>query len=220
MLGLSRRQSEILSFIHEFIKRESHSPSFREIQKAFRLKSVSTVSSHIKILKRKGFIQSEERCRRSLQPLNLEKENRQNEVRKVSEFHEAPSYTSFVSLPFIGHISFDSPIETLIDPPIMLIPDYLVQTKENSYVLKVKGDSLNSELIGHGDLLIVEAKPNAFDGETVVATLEERKSVIRRYYATEEEVRLVSVSDAPPLVLPLKAVLIQGVVTAVLRIFI
>ncbi|MCB1112534.1 MAG: transcriptional repressor LexA [Chlamydiia bacterium] len=203
MQGLSKRQREITDFIREFIEQHRHSPSFRDIQKHFGFSSLGSVYSHINILKRKGILTQEKHCSRSLS--------------LVDYSPPEVAYTP-LTLPLIGHIAEGVPIEIFAQSDNITIPELLVPNPGHTYVLKVKGDSLQDQLIGDGDLLIVEARQDVHIGETIVAFLNDHETTVRRFFMEDCYIRLESSTPHQhPLIIHPEDIAVQGAVVALLR---
>lgn len=204
MKGLTKRQSDIVNYVGEFIQTHRYSPSFREIMEHFGFTSLGTVYRHIKVLERKGFFHVEKGCGRSLtltEALNKEV--------KVE-----------ISLPFIGQIAAGMPIETFSQARTVSVPDYLVHSKEKTYVLRAKGDSLNEEMIADGDLLLVEARQEAYVGETVVALINHHDTIIKRYFPEGSHVRLYGNNPSHrPLLIRNEDLQIQGILVGLVRLY-
>lgn len=206
MSGLTRRQKEIIDFIRAFIKKEGYSPSYREIMSHFGFTSLGSVAGHIRVLKRKGVLRSEDGCSRSLIPVETE-----------SPSHET---TTELSLPFIGYISAGAPIETFPQAQSIAVPQYLVQSPENTYILRARGDSLHDELITDGDLLLVRASQEAEPGDHVLALVNRGDALVKRYFPEGNHVYLKSAQPhLPPISLRHDELLIQGVLVGLTRIF-
>lgn len=202
MKGLSKRQLEVATYIKDFIEKNNYSPSYREIQEHFQFSSLGSVYKHIQTLQRKGQLNSEKNCSRSLS-LPAKEENQAAELQ----------------LPFIGNITHENTIETFSQIQTMAVPASLISSFENTYVLRVRGDTLNEELIGDGDLLIVEARQSAYSGELVIALLKNRKVMVKRYYPEGNHVRLTGLNSESTLIKSEEFIL-QGVIIGLLRFFI
>ena len=160
MLPLTKRQREILDYLNEFIQRHGYAPSLEEIGRRFSLSSLATVHKHLSNLQEKGFI------KRAW--------NRSRSVELVS----APVGSRAVELPLLGFVAAGAPIEAVANNETIAVPEILAG-KRDSYVLRVKGDSMIDEQIRDGDFVIVEDRKAASDGEMVIALLnglEDRKS--------------------------------------------
>ncbi len=204
MKGLTKRQSELLDFVQEFIKTRRYSPSYREIMDHFHFSSLGTVYRHIKVLKRKGVLSGEKYGGRSIHLA---------EVTKPMNSHGE------LELPFIGHISAGLPLETFPQSQKLAVPDFLVQAPDRTYALRAKGDSLNGELIADGDILLVEARNEAFAGETIVGHTQDHATIVRRYFPEGNYIRLEGGAEQKPIILKTDDLVIQGVVTGLLRFF-
>lgn len=193
-----------MHFISDFINTHRYSPSYREIMQYFGYQSLGTVYRHLQVLKRKGMIESEKQCGRSL---NLTKE------------HEKQSKTEF-TLPFIGHIKAGAPIETFPQARTVSVPESLVHAPDKTYVLRVMGDTLSDEMIADGDLILVEARQEANPGETVVVLIHHHDTLIKRYYPEGHYVRLMGNSPHhQPMIIRQEELVIQGVVVGLLRFY-
>lgn len=204
MKGLTKRQSEILDYIQEYISNHHYSPSYREIMENFKLSSLATIAKHIQVLKRKGALSNESGTSRSLRPTELPQEV---EIREEIE------------LPFIGHISSDEPIETFSKMQTLPVPDFLVNNPDSTYILRAKGNSLHELLIADSDLIIVEAKPEANPGDTIIGTTLENKAFIKKYYPEGNYIRLEGGPLQSPAILKTEDFTLTGVVTGILRLF-
>lgn len=185
MKTLTKRQKEILDFIRASLETKGYSPTFREIQHHFHFSSVGSVVGHVKALSEKGYIESDPGRRRSLLPLSPEKPH--------------SSSSEEVELPFVGIIQASFPIEMVPDAKTIKVPSLFVRYPESTYILQVQGDSLESELMKDGDLLIVEARQEAETGELVIGTSPYHETLIRRYFPEGDRVRLETLHphDAP-----------------------
>lgn len=203
MKGLTARQRQVLQFIEGFIEKFRYSPSYNEIKAEFGFSSLGSVYKHIQVLKRKGHLNGERGCSRSLSPSQ-----------------QSPTATEgeSVMLPFVGTLSAGSPIDMFLKGQDLAIPPQFVRNVENSYILQACGDDFLSEFIADGDLIIVEALEEAQPGDTILGMVHGDESIIRRYYPEGIYVRLEGRHpDAPPIVVPEDELIIQGVLISVLR---
>jgi repressor LexA len=200
MSELTKRQSEILRFITSFVKDNDYSPSFREIAEGVGLSSPATVHQHVQALREKGFLNSDGETPRCLELTS-----------KVMSFCKA------IELPLAGLITAGQPIEAVMQNETMAIPCDLV-TDENSYVLKVKGESMIDEGIFDGDYVVVERNHSPQNGDVVVALLNNAYATLKKFYREATRIRLqpANVTMKP---IYCKDVVIQGVVRAIIRKF-
>ena len=152
MLPLTKRQREILDYLNEFIQQHGYAPSLEEIGRRFSLSSLATVHKHLTNLQEKGFI------KRAW--------NRSRSVELV------PTRTGgrAVELPLLGYVAAGLPIEAVASNETIAVPEDLVG-KRDTYVLRVRGDSMIDEQIRDGDFVIVEDRKTADNGEMVIALL-------------------------------------------------
>ena len=202
MKTLTKRQKEILDFVRDWVSKKGYSPTFREVMKHFNYSSVGTVVTHFKALTKKGYIQSEEKKRRSLIPVTLEMETKGGEE---------------IELPFVGMIQASFPIEMYPDTKSFKVPSAFVRYPEITYVLQVQGDSLEAEHMQDGDLLIVEARQEVEASELVIASSPHNETLIRRYYPEGEFARLETPQHPSPLLLRHDELRLHGVISGLLR---
>ena len=193
---LTKRQSDILTFIREYRSKAGFSPTLEEIAAEFGVNKV-TIFGHVGELERKGAITRGERhSSRSIQPAE-----------------EAPRDSGDIQI--LGRIAAGAPIETIEDPEALSLQD-LVPPGREVYALRVKGDSMIEDAICDGDLVLVERRQEARNGETVVAVLPGEEATLKRFYLEEDGVRLQPAnSTMEPIRVP--AVEIRGVVVSVIR---
>ena len=196
---LTKRQREILDYLTDFIQRHGYAPSLEEIGRQFGLSSLATVHKHLTNLQDKGFI------RRAW--------NRSRSVEMV------PSRTGgrSVELPLLGNVAAGMPIEAIVGSETISVPETFVGRKE-TYVLRVKGESMIDEQIRDGDFVIVEDRTTAENGEMVIALLEGADVTLKKFYRENGHVRLQPANPAmQPLVVPAERVQVRGVVIGVMR---
>ncbi|MCL4811379.1 MAG: transcriptional repressor LexA [Vicinamibacteraceae bacterium] len=199
MQPLTKRQREILDYLNDFIQQHGYAPSLEEIGRRFQLSSLATVHKHLTNLQEKGFI------RRAW--------NRSRSVELV------PTRTSgrSVELPLLGYVAAGQPIEAVAGTESIAVPDDLVG-KRDTYVLRVRGESMIDEQIRDGDFVIIEDRKSADNGEMVIALLNGQDVTLKKFYRENGHVRLQPANPTmKPLVVPADDVIIQGVVIGVMR---
>src|SRR5438094_1986788 len=152
MLPLTKRQREILDYLNEFIQQHGYAPSLEEIGKKFGLSSLATVHKHLTNLQDKGFIKRAWNRSRSVEMIPTRTGGRA------------------VELPLLGYVAAGLPIEAIASSETIAVPEDLVG-KRDTYVLRVKGDSMIDEQIRDGDFGVVEDRKTAENGELVIALL-------------------------------------------------
>ena len=201
MLPLTKRQREILDYLNEFIQQHGYAPSLEEIGRRFGLSSLATVHKHLTNLQDKGFIK-----------------RAWNRSRSV-EMVQARSGGRAVELPLLGYVAAGLPIEAVASNETIAVPDDLIGKRE-TYVLRVRGDSMIDEQIRDGDVVVVEERETARNGETVIALVDGDGVTVKQYQRQGAVIKLV---PANPTVAVLELaedrVRVQGVVIGVLRRF-
>ena len=199
MLPLTKRQREILDYLNDFIGHHGYAPSLEEIGRRFGLSSLATVHKHLTNLQEKGFI------RRAW--------NRSRSVELVP----VRAGTQSLELPLLGYVAAGAPIEAVAGNETIAVPEDLVG-KRDTYVLRVRGDSMIDEQIRDGDFVIVEDRKLAQNGEMVIALLRGAEVTLKKLYRENGVVRLQPANPTmQPLILDPDQVQVQGVVVGVMR---
>ena len=199
MQPLTRRQREILDFLTEFIEQHGYAPSLEEIGRRFGLSSLATVHKHLTNLEEKGFI------RRAW--------NRSRSVELVPTRVGGRA----VELPLLGTVAAGAPIEAVASTETIAVPENLVAAPD-TYALRVRGSSMIDEQIRDGDIVIVEDRKTADNGEMVIALLRGADVTLKKFYRENGRIRLQPANPAvQPLVVESDQVQIQGVVVGVMR---
>jgi repressor LexA len=196
---LTRRQREILDYLGEFIQQHGYAPSLEEIGRRFGLSSLATVHKHLTNLQEKGFIRRAWNRSRSVELLPTRGGGRA------------------VELPLLGFVAAGVPIEAVATSESIAVPEDLVG-KRDTYVLKVRGDSMIDEQIRDGDFVIVEDRKTAENGEMVIALLGGSEVTLKKFYRENGRIRLQPANPAmQPLLVTPEQLQIQGVVVGVMR---
>ena len=199
MLPLTKRQREILDYLNDFIQQHGYAPSLEEIGRRFGLSSLATVHKHLTNLQEKGFI------KRSW-----------NRSRSV-ELIPARVGTRSVEVPLLGYVAAGAPIEAIAGAETINVPEDLVG-KRDTYVLRVKGDSMIDEQIRDGDYVIVEDRKTAENGEMVIALVSGADVTLKKFYREHGRIRLQPANPAlQPMLFDPDQIQVQGVVIGVMR---
>jgi repressor LexA len=122
-----------------------------------------------------------------------------------------------VELPLLGFVAAGAPIEAVASNETIAVPEGLVG-KRDSYVLRVKGDSMIDEQIRDGDFVIVEDRKSADNGEMVIALVGGLDVTLKKFYRENGRVRLQPANPAmQPIFIEADRVQVQGVVVGVMR---
>jgi repressor LexA len=197
-MPLTRRQKEYLNFITQFLARNGYSPTLDEIGEHFGVSSLNGVFKHLKALERRGFIKRLSNHARSIQVLK-------------------PETALRTTLPLLGCVAAGRPLEAVANAEEISVPESFL-TRGQSFVLRVRGDSMIDEHIQDGDYVVVEQRPEARDGEMVIALVDGENATLKRYYREGDQARLQPANpELQPIVLSGERVAIQGVVIGVMR---
>ena len=199
MQPLTKRQREILDYLNEFIEQHGYAPSLEEIGRRFGLSSLATVHKHLTNLQDKGFI------RRAW--------NRSRSVELVPTRMGGRA----LDLPLLGYVAAGAPIEAVVSNETVTVPEDLVGTRD-TYALRVRGNSMIDEQIRDGDVVVVEDRQTARNGEMVIALLEGAEVTLKKFYRENGHIRLQPANDAvAPIIVRADKVQVQGVVVGVMR---
>jgi repressor LexA len=173
---LTGRQRQILDFILSEMHRKGYPPSVREIGQAMGLTSSSTVHSHLASLEKKGYLRRDPTKPRALEVLNY----------RDTENPLPPSQVR--SVPVVGRIAAGMPVlaEENIEDVFALPPEL---SGDDTFVLRVTGDSMIEAGIYDGDWIVVKQQPHAQNGDIVVALLDE-EATVKRFFREDGQVRL------------------------------
>lgn len=182
MEELTKRQNEILTYIKKFIVSNGYPPTVREIGEALEVSSPATIHAHLQNLEEKGWIKKQG------------SKNRAIELLVENEFE--PKNENVVEVPLLGKITAGSPIEAIEQPDeYFSLPTYLLPNNKDVFTLKVSGNSMINAGIFDGDVVIVERKNTARNGEIVVAMTDENEVTLKTFYKESNYFRLQPEND-------------------------
>jgi len=179
--SLSSKQQEILDYMKTCILEKGYPPAVREICDAVHLKSTSSVHAHLETLEERGYIRKDPTKPRAIEILD-------------DTFNL--SRRELVNIPIIGTVSCGSPIlaEENITGYFPVTPEYLHVSDKNTFMLKVKGDSMINAGILDGDLVMVEEANTARNAEIVVALIDD-SATVKTFYKENGYIRLQPEND-------------------------
>ena len=199
---ISKKQKEILEYIKSQILERGYPPAVREICEAVNLKSTSSVHSHLETLEKNGYIHRDPTKPRAIEILD----DSFNLTRR-----------EMVNVPIVGRVAAGEPIlaqeniENYFPIPTEFMPN------NQTFLLKVKGESMINAGILDGDMVLVEQTPSASNGDMVVALIEDGATV-KTFYKEEGIFRLQPENDTmDPMIV--KELTILGKVIGVFRFF-
>jgi len=199
---LTRKQYELLLFIHDRLGRSGVSPSFDEMKDALGLKSKSGIHRLISGLEERGFIRRLPHRARALEVIRLPESHEtegatihtirpptrqkfqpsviQGDLSHSFPGREVASDASAVPLPLYGRIAAGTPIEALRDHSVTVdVPPSLVSAGEH-YALEVAGDSMIDAGILDGDTVVIQRCETANTGDIIVALVDDQEVTLKR----------------------------------------
>lgn len=184
---LNTREKAILRYIERGMEENGYAPSVREIGKKVGLRSTATVHGYIARLTELGYIKKEDKKGRTLRLIKNAKG--ESVERRKSESKDFYGGRELVDVPLIGKITAGEPIlavENITDTfPIPL--DFVGNSE--SFMLKVRGESMIEAGILDGDLILVRKQNTAENGEIVVALIED-EATVKTFYKEKDHIRL------------------------------
>lgn len=174
---LTARQQEMLDYIERETSSSGVPPSIRQIGTALGISSTNGVRLHLQALQKKGYIRRSQRTSRGIVSLN-----------RLS--HAASSFHSTtVAIPILGRVTAGTPITAVENHEGSLTLDANLLKNQESFALKVNGDSMINAGILDGDIVVVRSQQGADNGDIVVALMGEEVTV-KRFYQEKDNIRL------------------------------
>lgn len=182
MEKITNRQKDTLTFIKTYIVSHGYPPTVREIAKELGVSSPATIQAHLVALADKGYIKKGNQ------------KNRTIELMVENEF--LPQNENVVEVPLLGKITAGNPIEAIQNPAeFFSLPAYLIPKDKEVFTLNVSGDSMINAGILDGDIVIVERRNTARNGEIVVAMTEDNEVTLKTFYKEKDHIRLQPEND-------------------------
>jgi repressor LexA len=188
---LTRKQSELLTYIRDRLRESGISPSFEEMKEALALKSKSGVHRLISALEERGFIRRLPNRARALEVLRMPDVKAGAGAASQPRAPLAPPMAAndVIELPLHGRIAAGMPIEALEGQSTLPVPAALLGPGEH-YALEVAGDSMVEEGILDGDFALIRKTDVARDGEIVVALIDEAEATLKTFRREGQMIRL------------------------------
>lgn len=177
---ITAKQEEILNYIKNEILERGFPPAVREICQAVNLKSTSSVHSHLESLEKNGYIRRDPTKPRAIEILD----DSFNMVRR-----------EMVNVPIVGTVAAGQPIlaQQNIDSYFPIPSEYM--PNEQSFILRVKGESMINAGIMDGDCVLVKQQYSADNGDMVVALVED-SATVKTFYKENGHIRLQPENDS------------------------
>ena len=166
---LTKKQKKVLDFVKNYSKSNGCAPSLEEIQKKFKLASVSTAHYYISKLKKAGYLSKIDNTARAISISKKE---------------------LLVRIPLLGIIAAGQPIEAVENKESIAVPKSKLPRASEIYALRVRGDSMLDENINDGDTILIKKQSAAENGEKVVALLNGNEATLKTFYKEKGQIRL------------------------------
>ena len=184
---ITEKQSQILEYIKSEILNKGYPPSVRDICQAVSLKSTSSVHSHLETLEKNGYIRRDPTKPRTIEIID----DNFNLVRR-----------EVVNVPMVGTVAAGQPILAIenIDNYFPIPSEYM--PNEETFMLKVKGESMINAGILDGDNILVKRQNTARNGDMVVALVDD-SATVKTFYKENGHIRLQPENDdMDPIIVP------------------
>jgi repressor LexA len=234
--SLTSNEKKVLNFIESEIVRSGSAPSYQEICHEFGFASYNSVQNYVKQLTRKGYLRSNPHQKRGLEVLKSATAFSTQTLDLVNKYAttESPQIgllqgsVGIRPIPLLGSVAAGSPIERTQHDEALSVPTDLMKNPDQTFALKVSGDSMIEEGIFDRDTIVVLKQDSAKNGDLVVATIQgpagQESTVKRIYYHPKQssekrvELRPANVNHSSQWYSD-DVVQIRGVVTGLLRKF-
>lgn len=196
---LTEIQKNILDYLIEQIKGRGIPPTLADVAKHFGYRNRATVQQHFQAIEKKGYIKKSHKLSRGIK-LTLEEK-------------------FFVPRPILGEVAAGNPLTIYPDAIDTIQLPTIARMPQDSFLLRVKGDSLKDAYIFSGDIVIVNPNLEPKNGQIVVAILDDA-AVVKRFYKKRSEIELVSENpEYKPIVIDKKyaSFKIVGIVVGIYR---
>ena len=198
-MPITARQRRVLDYIRHYFEVNQEAPTIAEIGKEFGMTSSASAHNVVAILEREGFIRRIPNVSRGIELVEEQAEAK----------HE---------IPLLGVVSAGNPIEAVLNYETVCVPRDMIR-EGRMFALRVRGDSMIDEQIRDNDVIVMQAKQTAENGQTVVALIDGSEATVKKFYGSRQQVRLEPANPnyKPIVVRPPQRVQIQGVVVGVIR---
>ncbi len=182
MEKLTGKQCLVLKEIKKFMAEKGFPPTVRELCNITNLSSTATIQAHLNNLQEKGYIKKDKDKNRTIELCVA------NEYLKTND--------TVISVPLLGKVTAGNPIEAIEMPDEYFdLPAYLINNNEEVFTLRVNGTSMINVGIYDGDIIIVERRKTAKNGEIIVAMTDNNEVTVKTFYKENDHIRLQPEND-------------------------
>ena len=229
---LTKKQRDLLEFIHKRLQKDGVPPSFDEMKDALDLRSKSGIHRLITALEERGFIRRLAHRARAIEIVKLPEDMSPAtgfEPKVIDGPHPSPAKPANVmpdevqlfarELPVMGRIAAGVPIEAISHVHHhVAVPGQMLKSGGQHYALEVKGDSMINAGINDGDVVILRETASADNGDIVVALIEDEEATLKTYRRVGSSIALEAANPAyETRVFPDEKVRIQGRLVGLIR---
>lgn len=203
---LTRKQHDLLEFIHGRMQRDGVPPSFDEMKDALDLRSKSGIHRLITALEERGFIRRLAHRARAIEivrlPESIDTESmaRQRPGDGGAGAHAQPLPTAAIAaveLPVMGRIAAGTPIEAIQHASHnVAVPAAMLASAGRHYALQVKGESMIEAGINNGDVVVIKEQTTAENGDIVVALVEGQEATLKTFRRRGRTIALEAANPA------------------------
>ncbi|WP_322893620.1 MULTISPECIES: transcriptional repressor LexA [unclassified Yoonia] len=202
---LTKKQLDLLAFIHGRVQRDGIPPSFDEMKEALDLRSKSGIHRLITALEERGFIRRLAHRARALEilklPDSMTKTGFTPRVIDGDKRDKIPAAamaveTGSLSLPVMGRIAAGVPIEAISEVSHHIHVPQSMLGKGDHYALEVKGDSMIEAGINDGDVVVIRETSTANNGDIVVALVADQEATLKRFRRNGSTIALEAANPA------------------------
>ncbi|WP_299552666.1 transcriptional repressor LexA [uncultured Tateyamaria sp.] len=229
---LTKKQLDLLEFIHKRVQRDGVPPSFDEMKEALDLRSKSGIHRLITALEERGFIRRLAHRARAIEVVRLPESlggapgGFQPRVIDGDKPDAPPPAAArpvetadAITLPVMGRIAAGVPISAISEVShSVAVPGQMLSGQGDHYALEVKGDSMIDAGINDGDVVVIRETSTADNGDIVVALVEDHEATLKRYMRKGDTIALEAANPAyETRVLPVGQVKVQGRLVGLIR---
>ncbi|MBL8756023.1 MAG: transcriptional repressor LexA [Planctomycetes bacterium] len=205
-LMLTEKQIRVLRYFRDYRREKGIAPTLDEAAQALGVSKI-TIHEHLNQLTKKGAIHRDKAKARAVAILH-----------DPDASDEVPGLQGLPTIPLVGSIAAGRPIEALEDRQNMSLTD-LVPTGDQMYLLRVRGKSMIEDHIDDGDLVVVERRETANDGDIVVAILDDEEATLKRFYRERNGMIRLQPANSSMEPIFVSRLQLRGVVRGVIRRF-
>ena len=227
---LTKKQLDLLAFIHKRVQRDGVPPSFDEMKEALDLRSKSGIHRLITALEERGFIRRLAHRARAIEVVKLpDSMSGGGFAPRVidGDLPDSPKPAAALpivtieatELPVMGKIAAGVPIEAINQRAGgVTVPNAMLSGNGAHYALEVKGDSMIEAGINDGDVVVIRETSIADDGDIVVALVEDHEATLKRFKRRGAAIALEAANPAyETRVFPADQVKVQGRLVGLIR---